>query len=451
MAWYRRLYRAARYAARRAMRFGRAPVGAPPMYGRLVYDTGRYVGGAAGAYLTGRAVYGLKRASDRYIDRAMDKIVGRQIPLRLSASPGIRRLPINTSARFGGRYRKRLRPTRSNGRKMRRVPKKLFRGVEYIKQYASTVSDDMACAFTHSTALPSEQLLTFIMMLIKAVLAKKGVYVTDWNALCSGYLATGDIFDLLYKPDVSSLPVTTNFSTSITVSGTTKYLDIASALHTQWKGSLAISTDGIVPVEFRYQHVNDQIVRVPLMDSKISFFIVSHLKIQNRSLAAAGEDEIDVNNVPVYGKVMNGPANGPISRTTAQANFLNGQSTDDMIAGGMSVLTSMNTNPDPSEFTGPKTFGKVGINPGDIKTFSLKSKFVINIQKFMQTQVQYWVGDTDTSKYEQGVFNFIFLERAISKIGGESGVSFAFEVESKTFCDLRPVQQKYTQPYRVGQ
>jgi hypothetical protein len=290
-----------------------------------------------------------------------------------------------------------------------------------------------------------------VMACVKCVMIEAGVSINSWSEPRAGYWANGDILQFVYKALPSTAPVATN--TNITVAaGHLTFWDVvsqfASNLITNMKAGLI--GDGILLTEFQYIPTGGKLIKVDLLDSKVNFYIKSSLKMQNRSVAALGDDEIDVNNVPIYGKMYNGVGNGAHQRTVDSVNFINGPnlSTSCLVDG--SSFTNFSEPPDASEFTHVKRFGKVYINPGHVKYSNLKFRSTILINNLFMRLLDYYLSNATQQWFSIGGFNMFALERVIGKLPLEysPAINVTFEIDFKGFMTLFPSPQKFTSPMR---
>lgn len=362
----------------------------------------------------------------------------------------------SSSGYLAGKVRARLaarrRRRRGGKRRLRRVVKRLFKGISYQTEYANTASGDKCVYIGHTTAHADELLTMLCMVCIKDVLQQVGIYIPSWNLLRASYVNNGDIFQFVYKVLGSSAEAAT-FTNFTVAAAQTTFADIATNLAVTIKANMSASSlsDGFVLTQFQYIPTGGKLVKLDLMDAIINFFIKSSLKIQNRSVAAGGDDEMDVNNVPVYGKLYNGTGNGAIQRTNDGVQFVAGANNTLPISVDGSGIPNFSEPPDASEFTHVRKFGKVYINPGHIKTSVLKFRSNINITRLFQLLNSYYILNNTSQWINLGAFNMFALERVIAKLGTEAspGINLTYEVDYKGFMTLKPNPQKFTAPYRI--
>lgn len=392
--------------------------------------------------------------STKTIRRLRGQIEGMRVP-------GGKRVWSGRSSGFV-RSPKRARYYRKKGkgkRKMRKVLKSTNKGVSYQTEYASRAFGDKCIYLGHTTAHANEMFTMFMMACIKKVLAQAGVNIYSWDqafrngAPLSDYVSTGDVFQFVYKTTVNAVPFTVT-GTSLTVgAGQVTFIDLATSLFVIVNAAMVAGTiqDGAVLQEFQYKPVGAKVFKINLLDSKIDLFVKSALKMQNRSLNAAGDNEADdVNNVPIYGKSYQGFGNGAVQRTSDAITLLAGTNNTVPIAADGSPFSNFSEPVNASELTHVLYTGKAKLEPGQIRTSVLKYKSVITVQTFWQQINQYYSGANTNSRFNLGKFRIMSFERMIARTGETTaGVDITYEVDYKGFMTLIPGMNKWTSPYRV--
>lgn len=335
---------------------------------------------------------------------------------------------------------------------MRKVVKKLFKGVSYQTEVTGTVTGDKCVYIGHTTAYPEELLTMLVMVCIKNVLNEAGVAISSWEQPRLGYLTNGDVFQFVYKASPTSGP-TAAFTNVTVVAGHISFYDVAAALAQAIITNMLANSlsDAAILTEFQYMPSGGKLVKIDLQDVLVNFFVKSALKIQNRSLAQPTDDEVDVNNVPVYGKLYNGTGNGALQRTVDSLRFVCGGNSTFPIAVDGSGFNNFAEPPDASEFTHVRKFGKVYLNPGQIKTAVLKFRSTINVSRLFQLINQYEINNATSQWFNLGAFNMFSLERVIAKLAAEAtpGISITYEVDYKGYMSLKPCPERFTAPKRV--
>lgn len=365
---------------------------------------------------------------------------------------------------MAGKLRRKMRPARRvvrrkrYGRRVvsrsyrRRIPKMNQYGVCIQRETTGTITDDKCIYLTHSTASASDILFLLTQLWMKKVLAVSGFSVDDFIDSRTAYIPNGHSFTFVYKPSSNNAPtgvtyVVAAIDTSYALMADSMRLAILAAITA---GSI---TEASIPVEFQYVGTGGVIHRINLLDNLVTYYAKATLKMQNRSVAAAGDDEQDVNNVPLNGKMYAGMGNGPILRgrenTFFFANYLSGVSPF-----SSATLTSIQEPVDASEFTNCSRYNKLYINPGGIKTSVLFFKSNIQLVNLWHKLVSFYATGvtfyTSLTKFELGRYHTIALERVIGKLASEAtpGITVTYEHDVKSWIDMKKVQN-YTTPLRV--
>lgn len=423
---------------------GLVPVGMGYIASRVGYELGKHAVRKAGDYVVAKG----RAALNRWVQRKPPAPGSQQKPAatqsvirRLGPGSGVLRGFIK--ARWGARRR---------GRRLRKIAKRIFKGVSFQTEAANTLTGDKCLFLGHTTACPEEMLLVLVMGCIKNVMIEAGITINSWPQLRAGYLANGDVFQFVYKPTPVVIPTAVG-TTYTVIAADLSFYDVALKVAAAVKASFVAGTlsDALVLTEFQYVPVGGKLIKVDIMDSIVNIFVKSAMKVQNRSVVAPGDDEIDVNNVPVYGKLYSGWGNGMIQRTVDQVLFICGASTANPIATDTSGIPNFAEPPDASEFTHCSRYNKAYFNPGNIKTSILKFKTKINITKLFIKLMHYYGGNASSEWFDLGKFNCYGIERVIAKLAGEPSpaMNLVYELDNKFYCTISPSPQKFTAPMRI--
>nr|QKI28999.1 Cap [Trichosanthes kirilowii CRESS virus] len=380
----------------------------------------------------------------------------------------------NYQGRMSGKVQK-FYPARKSIRKYRRgrkiykkvvkrpALKSLQTGVSFQIEKTNAQTDTKCVYVGHTTAVPYDQLRCFFMLMIKLVLQTAGIQIESFTDPINLILASGDKFILVYKTNLGSGGVVyktnlgsggvTGVGLTVTINTEVKWYDIAENMLAQFLLSAASpSFISLYPIEMQYLPVSGRYQTISLIDAQIEILSKSALKIQNRSVANTGDDELDVNNVPLNGKLYSGPGRGPVLRSRADVNLL---ATYD--GGYTSVGAASNTEiqepPHAGELLNVKKFAKVRMNPGDLKTSVINFKTTISIAKFLQKCASWYVTSNITSNpYDLGAFRCFALERMIAPVAGEIAtqtINIGFEVDRKIWMRMKPTKQLFSTAYHV--
>jgi hypothetical protein len=167
-----------------------------------------------------------------------------------------------------------------------------------------------------------------------------------------------------------------------------------------------------------------------LKRSSISYYIKSSMKIQNRTINSAGNDETDdVDNVPVYGKVYDGTGNYflvndtyYVPSVTLQANYF---------MNGYDATSPLAEPPNLSMMQRCKAVGKAHLDPGQIKTSVLTDRGNININKLNSI---IGTSESTTNTLPLGKFRVFLFEKMIQAVAttDTTALKIAYEVDFKS-------------------
>lgn len=359
-----------------------------------------------------------------------------------------------TYGRYAGAVRKyyrarsrRYRRGKRMVRKTRRAVKLLNKGVSIQREASASVSDDRCIFINSSTACLNDHLQLMVMILFKKVLAHGGQFIDDFQSVRAGYIATGDQFLMVYKPTTNATATATGMTYTV-VAGDTTFRQIVTNIATQFVTGIAAATfnNGMIPLEFQWVKSGGEVVRIQIQDCVFHFYSSAVLTIQNRSIAASGDDEMDVNNVPLQGRVFRGVGNRPVFKSRDNTNF-ECNATTGVVAGGVGTIVNLQEPPDPSEFIGVKQYAPLKIQPGHIKKTYISFKTNIKIGNLMSKFIDILQG-ASIPLYDLGGHRLIFLERMISKLSTETnGVLVTYQQETKHYCTMH-YQSKSTLPIK---
>jgi len=176
----------------------------------------------------------------------------------------------------------------------------------------------------------------------------------------------------------------------------------------------------------------ERIVDLSLQKATVNICIKSSLKIQNRTINAAGNDEADdVDNVPLHGKLYDGKGNHMIFNqvyynavSSIDYNF-----NDDKFL----VTSSLSEPPIKSVLGRVNKSGKLHLDPGEIKTSVLESKSTTNLNKMISYLGQ---GGATSNILNIGKFRAFIVEKMLKAIGTTetNSVKVAMEIDLRTAC-----------------
>lgn len=227
------------------------------------------------------------------------------------------------------------------------------------------------------------------------------------------------------------------FSDLIIVAGTTTWQNLANQITTLvysnanetgfelmefiW-AQTQIATTPAVPAQMLY--------RKDLRKARLQYFCKSSLKIQNRTVNVAANDESDdVDNVPVYGKTYSGIGDN----FTFKNDNIAADKTSGVIIRFGTVSNGLAEPPSMTQMIGVKKIGKAHLDPGQIKTSvenystSMSMQTIIDLMQRDQNVV------VSASKNRQGKFTCFIFEKMIQAVATTTinSIKIAYELDQK--------------------
>jgi len=151
----------------------------------------------------------------------------------------------------------------------------------------------------------------------------------------------------------------------------------------------------------------------------------SALKLQNRTVVGAGDDEADVNSQPIYGKSYAGLGQGSNWRDVFPATFQGSQATG-IISGDDGTWSSLKEPPELGNMKNVKRSGKIKLDSGEIKTSVLVSKRHIKFNDLFALLYPIGVGITAFVRKPIGEYRFFAYEKMLDT-GAVYNIVLAFE------------------------
>lgn len=171
---------------------------------------------------------------------------------------------------------------------------------------------------------------------------------------------------------------------------------------------LAITFTPATPPEGAFITMHES--RMRLDETIVSLSMKSTLKMQNRTVNTAGEDENAVDNVPLYGKSYEGSGSGPywINVDNDDTSFMANRDTGVIKTARPG---EMKEPPKPSEFKGTQKTGKIRVEPGHIKTSVLTAYASHKLATWYRMCVPFEF--IDKAKTHFGKYRFFCIEKIL--------------------------------------
>jgi len=184
--------------------------------------------------------------------------------------------------------------------------------------------------------------------------------------------------------------------------------------------------------------------KLVLKDVILHFYSKSTLKVQNRTLTKSADNESDdVDNVPLYGKSYYGYGNGTgaINKNASYGGNASRDFIGDEKYGTIAKVPQelwYQEPPGPEVFEKVKSFGKVMLVPGDIKTSTLTTRKNITLQQFARQIFTREVAPAANAhhRHYMGTYRFMIIEKMINAVVGsaENEIALAYETNLNIGC-----------------
>lgn len=375
------------------------------------------------------------------------------------------RLPIYTTGKLAGRIKKHKR----------RLPKKDMyekKGIAINTEYANTVDSagNQTVIIGHSTTVAEQMLRVAVGVLVKRLFQKMNIEVATLNDVVNVVdFSIGDKFTFVGNrqgvdpPGGEGATVYSYVLLAGDIGNTVMNLidKLCGSLKTyinvqsnQWaNAALRFS-------EFRFEPVTDGTKHdrcsLKILNSTMHFYCKSDLKMQNRSVSVETDNQADnVNNVPVYGKSYEGTGTGFSIQRAKSVNQLSESYFVHRTRGIMEINgTSSNGMLEPltrKNFRGVSKSATVSYNPGEIKTSTLISSFVMYFDTLVFACVAAFnnlgLPLAATNPWiKKGKFRFQILDKVIG-LTGATGVKVAYEHNHYVAGYFKPGRSQQTTPY----
>lgn len=199
----------------------------------------------------------------------------------------------------------------------------------------------------------------------------------------------------LISDAIASIPATSTitiyYRTSVSVSSTSAVFTAGASTSLQtivdwfmdsarpWATSIGAGAKEVYDMEFLeiVFAVGTITKNMLLTDTLVNIYVKSSLKMQNRTKAAVGgasedpDDSGNIDNVPLYGKSYSGNGTGLLTKLPYYGEIFSDRQFG--VITGSEVVRG--EPPQPRDFTNVKYCGKAHLEPGEIKTSILTSKF----------------------------------------------------------------------------
>lgn len=340
-------------------------------------------------------------------------------------------------------------------------------GIVYAQEYGGVLTDTGSGPFLQSAAIGHANYsqfslyATIALAMTKMIASKMRRQMINVNDIIE-FAGDGSILlVLIYRVNTFS---STTPSTLTLTAGTTRWFEIARWFFDLMRTTFTKSTQLVTlrandRVAGTPEQPAIQLFEVDLTKARIQLYNKSALKIQNRTINSAGNDESeDVDNVPLYGKSYEGYGNYAYFKhgrdTFKSLNMSNLQvnSPVDPIfgagyhkypvgtykfygstgtPGGLDALVEP---PVQSQFSHVAKIGKAHLDPAEIKSSVLEHSTSSNLNVMIKKIVQ--VNNANALDVPIGKYRFFIMEKMIQAVTTTevNAIKLAYEVDSKYGC-----------------
>lgn len=319
----------------------------------------------------------------------------------------------------------------------------------------------------HATTALAEMAILMWMAIMKALFLKSGKTVPSPTEGIDGILAE-DVWNVSYtlyngeKTEVEVISAALAGNTLLAIAG---YMaddarpwngvnyQAATQVHfrdIEYKPAINIATTPTTIL------TRSAATTLTLWNSSVEYFIKSELKMQNRTIAEAGDDEVTrVDRVPIYAKIYEGKGNGPLGylrddgSSTKNMNWI-GDSSNGVIKNSSDAFTR---EPPSKKELKAKNGKRVTFDPGDIQTSILTTRFKVPMSKFFNKigPVVSKPDGTNVTIYPRssfGEYRLFGFDKMIETLGKNDAdrqpITIAYEVNRYTVALFKPGKNKMT-------
>lgn len=312
----------------------------------------------------------------------------------------------------------------------------------------------------HSTAAYWKMAHVAMASLLKRLYIKSGMTInsvqanTAWN----GLVGSGTYVELYYQTDPDQAYAAQNFTGVFSQT----LMATASAI-IDWLAAQTAPQFQLISLRLRvFDSVGDviKIVEYPLLSAHLSFNVSSHLKIQNRTTSADDDKTDVVDRHPLYGKIYHSYGNFVQDRSGVQMQGAGGriQWCTSEVTGVTDVqppaLTNAATNqiPPPSQFVSVKSYGKVLLDPGQLKTSSLSYVKTMKVNTFFKEIVALPTATAfsktkGVSQCQFGKIAIIGLEKMLHETSSAPACAIAYAHNLKIAVIARNKSSQFTDQF----
>jgi len=340
-------------------------------------------------------------------------------------------------ARYGnGRWTGYVKRKRINRRKAARTQRKLNTSYMLSVEKSGTQTPSVAGVLGHSSISRTYAVRALFGALLRMVFYRAGMKADSPTQNISN-LSTGTVVGCEFQYAGG-----TNDGFSVTITAPNTFTGILDAFVNSFNTKYDSLSATLVPYDVRFRNIylqgntvtlgTPQTISIDLVNAKVSMWCSSRLKIQNRSVNTAGDDDAnDVDNVPINCVNYSGYGTGLDSRYDFLGlGFCANQ--DCIIATSDPALAG--DAPLPALLNGVKKTGFMRINPGNIKTDVVKHKIYMSLD----TITRHILGPRGNGNLRLpiGKFSFIHYEKTL-EANNATPVAMSIAYENQLYINSK--------------
>jgi len=351
-------------------------------------------------------------------------------------------------SRSGGRF---SRPSRRRpiARRQRRLGNFQNRGVLETSELGISTGAGFTDAFYigHATWVQKKLRGQVLRVILKMVMAKMSLTIQNFSDLMqfSG-LKIGDTITLFYKVSQGDAAGEV-FSTHTVAAG-----EAWETVVQTWSTSLGEATPETFFTSVGVDGANNCCV-LNLIYGLIHVNIKSSLKLQNVTVSPLGDEEDNVDNIPIYGKSYYGKGTGTTSnRSHSTETTLVANDNTGLIHKIGTVASGLSEMPPPAYFVKCHASAKAKIDPGHIKTSVLST---VRTFKLVDMMKYLYTGQPDTKDiFPVGDFAFFGFEHMIKSTAADPAIKIKGEINYRVAMSYssrfkNPTDEKAWQDWAV--
>jgi len=289
-------------------------------------------------------------------------------------------------ASFGGYVKRGKRITK---RKARKAQSRVNNSYMLSVEKSGTQAPSIAAVLGHSTISRTYALRSLYGALLRMLLYKAGIKASSPSTNITP-LTTGTVIGMEFQYGAA-----TNDGMSINITAPATFTQVLDAFITAWNAKYDALTATVVPYDVRLRNVyitqsvtavgQPSNISVDLVNARINVWCTSRLKVQNRSVNTAGDDDADdVDNVPINVVTYSGYGTGLDSRYDFLGLGFNAN--QDCIISTTDPATAGDA-PLPVLLNGVKRSGFTRIDPGRIKTDVIKHTVSMSLDAYTRNVI----------------------------------------------------------------